>query len=684
MKLNSKNILLLILFIQFSIYINAQDIDHTAPTLQVGLDGLSLGKGMLDSELILEIISEKQSEIKLRIAQNILLQPLNECGGTIYAFGDNILSAVIEEKDPIIRKRKVIESLVNTLFSISYKEYFENKIISNSKKYEREFNSYRILQSLIFDQEIIDKISFDDEVKNLKNKTYFSKEKEIKTNRSILFETLILDISTEAIRNTRQFDELGIFKVNYSNMYNFQSHYKNPNFESKKMFGTQFNYINPDTIRKHGNILFRSMRSDLNNLSKLIGYLNLIISSGTFRSNDSNLEATIINRIGENYIQANFIPSINLIDSIIINSKDLTNTQFKYLTEIRNYIKKADIFLSKNPSGDTYGSISDIIYTLEKEFIPNLSEIGVNNEKTIELISNLIEQSENLSSKLKDSIDIQELFNNKENNKELFLFIKLLANLYEFDKSATYIDYINYSFKITESFLKGEYVSTKVAESIDYFSSFVNDYVIISTKEEEVIEFKVESFLAKLSRMKMNQASRFRLVFDVGASVGKFNSDFTIETSPVSNLSFIGEKIGVKYIISDKQFWKKKNPGDTYQYFGKEYVKLSPPSEPIISNYYAILYGTGILYNLFNTSTQNSFDSPFIGTGLGIGFFNNLDLSFTAAIPIQSNKSIRDSFKYTLWSINFDIRFNEYFQRLGEKRKASQNRKALAQAESKK
>jgi hypothetical protein len=93
-----------------------------------------------------------------------------------------------------------------------------------------------------------------------------------------------------------------------------------------------------------------------------------------------------------------------------------------------------------------------------------------------------------------------------------------------------------------------------------------------------------------------------------------------------------------------------------------------------------LFYGSGLLYNIINTGNSSVFRSPLIGTGLGITFYNSLDLNFTASVPIFSDRTLSKSFEYPLYSINFDIRIGEYFERLSKKRSDKATQKNLAKA----
>jgi hypothetical protein len=81
-----------------------------------------------------------------------------------------------------------------------------------------------------------------------------------------------------------------------------------------------------------------------------------------------------------------------------------------------------------------------------------------------------------------------------------------------------------------------------------------------------------------------------------------------------------------------------------------------------------------------NTGTTKSFNSPLVGVGVGVTFFNDLDFNVSWGRPILNNKSFNDSSVPSFFNVGFDIQFIEYYDRLNQKRKANQIQKKLSQA----
>lgn len=728
----------LMFFSTFS-FLFSQTETHTAPTLQVGLDGLDFSKGTLDSELILEIISEKQNEIKLRVAQNILLEPLNNCGATIYSFGDNILKAVIEEKDPVIRKRRILESTVNTLFTVAFANYYLKKIESDPK----QFNAINELRSMIMGekntepdhnqtpirtfsvpnknikkhsnlQETINEIEkkIDSINRKIESKTNQNEEQrelsiinynveidKLKKERNIYIEkinnivvqdngktynnefiqliyyTTILDIASESIRQNSTFKNLGVLNVSYSKTFDYQSNYLNPNYGKFEVFKlTPIENINKkfDQFTK---IIFEGMKVELENLTQLIGVTKFLLDENNFRISKDKVLTKAFESVGDS-------PNYDSLQTFLrsLSNEKLTPIATIEINKIYNYLDKI-----KKRKDLTFKDSSDIIYTFNSEFIPAIENLGISTATTFNLIGMFRENSQILFNNLRNNTELNNTLLFLANADNLNFFINVFSRLYEFDKGSTYIKYFNYISEIS-IFLEQEpiFKNSEVKEKLSYFNTFVKDYVVVNETEEgkDYIEFNVESFLNHLAEMKANQPKRVSFMFDVGVSTGYFlRNPFEItQGNYIENISYVAEKIGFKWKPFDFSFWKRRSPGETYFYYGNK-IKTAPPKQPAIDNVFVSLFGTGILYNIFNTSTESELNSPFIGIGLGLGFFNNLDLSISGAVPIISNQSFSNSFQYPLISLNFDIRFNEYLQRLGEKRKASQTQKALAKAQ---
>jgi hypothetical protein len=261
------------------------------------------------------------------------------------------------------------------------------------------------------------------------------------------------------------------------------------------------------------------------------------------------------------------------------------------------------------------------------------------------------------------------VYNNLEN------FIQLLSLGYQFDDTAPFSS----SVKILSD-LQGVIPNDRINDVISLLNTFVKDFISIQKDNEgkELIAFNVESYLSHLSQIKPDKYRKGSFLFTVGTGNIWFDTPYrTDASSTISTLGFVSEKIGFKFKVIDKN-WKSRSPGDSYKsIWGYYYTKLSPPKEPLISDVHLLFYGSGILYNIINTSTNKNFTSPIVSAGFGVTFFNNLD--FNLSVGTVPNTSI-STLNNTFYGIGFDVPFMEYLERVNENQKAKRTQKLLAEA----
>jgi len=266
-------------------------------------------------------------------------------------------------------------------------------------------------------------------------------------------------------------------------------------------------------------------------------------------------------------------------------------------------------------------------------------------------------------------------------------FMNVFTKIDEFDKVQTYSNFLNQLSDAGDVFSDEE-----MRKSINRIITFVRSYIKVGedTSGRLSLNLDVEGFLYNLQKTPYNKFRPLEFHFTVGANTTYFKSNLiTNATDTIRNYSFIGEKIGIKYKIWDWKYTRSFSKGETFTYKrwynifrcnNVSYLRTGPPKEPTISNIHLLAYGSGILYNLVNTGTTKSFNSPLVGVGIGITFFNDLDFNVSWGRPILNNKSFNDSSVPSFFNVGFDIQFIEYYDRLNQKRKANQIQKKLAQA----
>jgi hypothetical protein len=324
------------------------------------------------------------------------------------------------------------------------------------------------------------------------------------------------------------------------------------------------------------------------------------------------------------------------VDSITISeaSEILSNMH----TKIKSLINNNDIQMSDIVYLDDY--INDKIRDKNNDSI--YSQILNHNKTIIPLL------------KIRALQKIDEIIDYDEELMNLFEFI---ANLNNLDKAETYQSIVNMlrdgSKKIEDNLSVGEFKDSYVL-----FINAMKKYTLINPSEEYV-EIDVVSFLNELQQYyDRNNKSRFSLYLSMGLNQNFFFEDFKFsEEDKINNISFASEKIGVKYRI------KNFNRLEGYENVVKDDIYLNKKA-PFINQCYVIIYGAGLLYTLANTTTNQNFDFPHVGVGLGMRFYNALDLNLILGFPFVKDSNFGDN---AFWGIGLDIPLGEYLEKLGSK-----------------
>lgn len=251
----------------------------------------------------------------------------------------------------------------------------------------------------------------------------------------------------------------------------------------------------------------------------------------------------------------------------------------------------------------------------------------------------------------------------------LFEFISNLDNL---DKAQTYESIINLLREYSH-IVEGQLPNSKFKEGYIIFINGMKKYTLInSSPENQYVEIDIVSFLNDLQQFyNRNNPSRFSLYLTLGLNENFFFKDFTFpddgseaenpdnpkKPETIKTIGFASEKIGVKYKIYDF----KKYRG--YENVIKDDVYLNKRA-PFINEFYTILYGSGLLYTLANTSTDQNFDFPHVGAGVGLRFYNALDFNVILGFPFVKDRNFgKDGFI----GIGLDIPLGEYLEKVGNK-----------------
>lgn len=658
---------------------NNTELSHNAPTLQIGLDRLNFAKGTLDAELIMQIVAEKQQEVGLKLVQNMFLSKVEHAGGAFYSFTDNIIRGVVSERDINVIAKRLLENTVNITFTYAFADYY----IKTAEK--ADLAAINVLAKC---KEInVTKTDFSSDELQAGLKSFKSKGEKELSDSSVQINpkvtkliALMADMSSEIIRNNSVLKELGIMQVSYAQSYEYMNEYRSMERSSSADF-------------KHAQAVYILMEAKLSQYTNVIGLLHYGLQANSYRLNVNNVlktmgttNVTSLAGIRGNLttINSNLKAMTTNMQALMVTSSDSVRFNRLYkavdeLQKIKIYTTKAESFFSgissmpETTELQKLGITSDIVYTLYADIIPKLRSSGIwdsrgdENVKAVEDICKFI-----YDKYVNDQINI---LNKRGSSVNIEKFLSILSMAYQFDRANTFAN----SVKLLSD-LETVFPNERIKDALVFINTYVRDFVAIYTDSngKEYIGVNLESLISKLSTVRSDELKRGSILFNVGVNTTYYPNGLKLEDGTnISNFSFVSEKIGFKYKLKDRSFWKTRNPGETYTISNTQYKKIATPSEPVVSNIHGIVYGSGILYNIFNTGTTKDFNSPMIGVGFGLSFFNSLDFNLTTGFPILRKGG---SSKSQFIGFGFDFPFTEYIKRLSEKNRDRKNKELIAEA----
>lgn len=163
-----------------------------------------------------------------------------------------------------------------------------------------------------------------------------------------------------------------------------------------------------------------------------------------------------------------------------------------------------------------------------------------------------------------------------------------------------------------------------------------------------------------------------RPFFTIGLNYGYFGSPsgtFGTETSQgLEQVAWAGEKIGLKWRIADWKYTRGQPNGEWFKFHGTYYKRRPRPYIPDVSNWYVSLFASGILYNIADLRTDETFRRPLIGLGTGLTFFNGLEVNLSCAVPVVEGFDLRGAERNAFANVGFDIPVFEYIRAARAKR----------------
>jgi len=312
-------------------------------------------------------------------------------------------------------------------------------------------------------------------------------------------------------------------------------------------------------------------------------------------------------------------------------------------------------------------SIQDIL-NFEDNFSAKLIEVKIRDSNNNDFYDTILKKANVIMPLLKLKA-YQKIIDesNFKYNKELLTLFEFIANLNKLDKAETFQGIID-MLRVGSENVKENITDPKFKNSYLLFINAMKKYTVINN-EKNYLEIDVASFLNDLKNYyDANATSRFGPYLSLGLSQNFFlKEEFLFDKklmpkdslgNSINNIGFASEKLGIKYsLFKFNNYDSYKNTVDDI-YLNKK--------DPIINDVYAILYGSGLLYSIANTtSSDKNFDYPHLGLGFGIRFFNALDANVSVGFPFIKDRNFLDD---SFLSFGFDIPLGEYLERLGKSR----------------
>ncbi|MBV6652504.1 MAG: hypothetical protein KI786_02035 [Mameliella sp.] len=637
---------LYLLLIVLPTFLLAQStFQHQAPSLQIGLGGLSFGKGTLDAEVIASVIADKQEEVRVKLIKNMFLGRIEEAGGLNYIYLDNIINTVLEERNAETRTRNIYENTVNLVFVYALSDYYfalcRPDLLALAETYGGQ-KSQQLIQAQTFARFQLAKDAI-----VRPNQGLVSSSAAITFGQDSLttaFKALLLDITSEAVKNDPTLQELGLLRTMYRN-------------SGTDELNTYLTLKDTNKI-KLADKVYEDLQSELASLIDYIGFINYLFRTTNFKVKDKTmgLDFEAVTKLQNKATIRTKLDSVRQYVRQAIGEEgreELSAEELQILLSFLGQLQQLDL------NNVSPGALSDLIFELYNDVLPVLERMAKNSQYFIDTYFEL----NSLLQSLVDAV-FEDGFPFEYENLRDHLLFRLLAKLYEFDQAATYDDYLNALAGLGDIFPNQD---TKAA--LNKIISLLRSYteIIEGFEENEALDFDVESFLVSLQNINYDRWRPLSFMFNVGVNNAHFPEGLMLEDGEeLTNYTFAGEKIGIKVNLLDWAYINSFGRQETFSYWGKSYVRLEPAKEPIVSNLHLLVYGTGLLYNLANTGTTSDFNRPMIAGGLGLTFFNQLDLNATVGIPIEATA---DQSSPLFLNVGFDIRFDEYLQALNERRR---------------
>ncbi|UII21662.1 hypothetical protein [Fulvivirga ligni] len=619
------------------------------PTLELGIAEVLGTKGSIDLQILSEIIREKQVELKREFIKKTIFNDLGTQNYTTWEYAYNCFTILLESEDKKSIEKNLLRNSANLAVVYGFSEFYLQ--ISRKLGNHPLYNVYVNFK--------VDTTKFSQGV--LLNQL---KEYEFKKHT---FSDFFLDLVYDILRSNKTItDDLGFLIDGYA----LGEGYYKDHSAYQAIRNNQEIVTLRQRIEKEVSFLFKYfiLLKNYGDQSltpvELNEQLKIEVSSIPLDSAGS-LRSTL------NHHSDNVFSDLQKISTSDVKS-ELSDKISRNLQAFMSFKKRAEV-------------TQDDLYFIEESLMPLLIELTSSkgfNHKYLMLASQYEQwiASELSNQMLLDLKDADIAHFNQAKLPNYLHVLDFFIRLDQLDKAETYQFVLNTIQTVGDMFKEkklGFYLSTLTAN--------IQKYSIID-EDKNQISIKVEEIISRIYERYANRDSHIlNFYFSIGANQA-ISSNYNFRTNTLlpdsagfqidtlSSWAYAGEKIGLKLKLLDFKKRNSHSPGEKTGNWGllgcPSTIKTIKSREPLVSDLYLIAYGSGLVYKLVELSSENEFDDPIWGVGLGVAFYNALDLNFTYSRPIRSDNDFFDRFgNQQIFAISVDVKITEYLSRLGNKKK---------------
>ena len=649
-------------------------------TLSAGLNAVTGSKGVIDTEVLADVILEKQIEVKRELIKKGVSKTLQGKSYAFWEYGYLTIEALVEGNNQKIITQKLLEQAANLYmvyefanFGLSIKEVRDNLSLVDcgGECKSLNANSPKVPCKHVY---------------NDSTKFY---ELPLKVRRAYL--DVIYDV---LINNTEVTRKHGFFKNRLPfgvRTYNQLSKYKTANANNSVRLNKVHQIVKDylSSYMEHyyiiDKVLYTVDKQKPKNKIKITDWTKDVVNT-----KDVSVEKLADQlKVSTDYLSIDlpkkikaFTDSVQgiLVPKNKIEISGLTSLAQppKSLGQISEVLTEIDGF-AERVENDPERVFEEDLYYIEKKVRPMVGNLVVmanldpqfledlkQTEKHIKaILVNKVEKSE--EARIVDIINYNAL--QEKNNLPTDALWKLdNAHSYE-----VILDELR-TMSSVDSTLFGENgqlssvgLLLSILKQIDLNMLTDADLLTLEIDVEEVIIWMYDKFIEKVT------SRRFTPYFTIGLNYSNIKSTAPSDNEErQNNFSYASEKIGFQLKLWDikrqrieQEIKPKKQPYTEFKFYNQD---------PVVSNVHWIGYVSGVLYTLVDASTNQEFDSPLAATGIGLTFFNSLELNFSHVWPLDVSQSASHA---RFFQVSFDVKITDYIMASRKKRLALKKQKQL-------